>query len=60
MPYMTGEMPKVGDRVKDKQWRLATVISVLESGIVVRWDQGVVEIEYPNANDFELVERASS
>jgi len=60
MPYITGEMPKVGDRVKDKKWRLATVVSVQESGIVVRWDQGVVEIEYPNANDFELLERAPS
>lgn len=59
MLYASGETPMFGDRIKDKQGRQATVRDLLPDGeILVRWDEGVVEMEYP-ANKFTLTARAT-
>lgn len=57
MPYASGEMPMIGDRIKDNQGRQAKVIDLEGSGIRVRWNEGVVGIEYPS-DEFFLVEGA--
>lgn len=56
MPYASGEMPWVGDRIKDKQGRQATVTDVERSRILIRWDDGVVSLEYP-CEEFVLIAR---
>jgi DNA-binding NarL/FixJ family response regulator len=50
----------MGDRITDKKGRLARVIEVQGGlGIVIRWDEGVVGFEYPSAEEFTLLSRAS-
>lgn len=56
MPYATGEMPIVGDRIKDKQGRQAKVTDVEGARILIRWDEGVVSLEYP-CDSFVLIAR---
>jgi hypothetical protein len=60
VPYAKGETPQVGDRITDKKGRLAIVTEVQRGpGIVIRWDEGVVGFEYPSADEFTLLSRAS-
>jgi hypothetical protein len=62
VPYANGETSMSGDRIKDVKGRIGTVTTVrLGSGlerIMIRWDEGVVEISYAHADDFSLVSRA--
>ena len=60
MSYAGGEVPMVGDRIRDPNQRTATVQQVLIGrGIGIRWDQGVISIEYPWTNQFTLIARAN-
>lgn len=57
MPYISGEAPILGDRVKDAKGQLATVVEVSRTDrVIVKWDQGVVGIEHPT-REFALVSR---
>ncbi len=58
MPYASGEMPLIGDRIKDQKGRQATVIDLEGSRIVIRWDDGVVGMEYAS-EVFTLTARGS-
>ena len=58
MPYACGEEPMIGDRIQDKQGRPGKVTDLQESRIRVRWDKGVVAIEYA-PEGFSLVGRIS-
>lgn len=58
MPYIGGEIAMVGDRVKDAKGQLATVVELRgNNSFIVKWDEGVVGIEYPT-EEFALVARA--
>jgi hypothetical protein len=57
MPSASGEMPMIGDRIKDKKGRQARVTDVEGTRILIRWDEGVVSLEYP-CEDFVLAERS--
>jgi hypothetical protein len=57
MPYATGEMPMVGDHIKDQKGREAKVTDVEGATILIRWNEGVVSLEYPCEN-FALVARS--
>jgi hypothetical protein len=57
MPYASGETPMVGDHIKDEQGRQGKVTDVEGSRILIRWDEGVVSLEYP-CDDFVLVTRS--
>lgn len=58
VPYIGGEIPKMGDRVKDANSQLATVVELGRNNhVIVKWDEGVVGIEYP-AQEFTLIARA--
>ncbi len=46
MPYASGEMPMIGDRIKDRQERQAEVIDLEGPRIMIRWAEGVVGVEY--------------
>jgi hypothetical protein len=56
MHYKSGEVPVIGDRVKNKDGRRATVIDLKGSLIEIKWDEGVVGLEY-SSEQFALVER---
>lgn len=63
MPYASGEIPEIGDRISDKTDRIGTVTHItLGQGspieLTIRWDDGVVGIRYPVAEDFTLISRA--
>ena len=56
MPYATGEMPMVGDRIKDQKGREAKVTDVEGARILIRWAEGVVSLEYA-CEEFVLIAR---
>lgn len=56
MAYASGEMPVVGDRIKDQKGREAKVTDVEGARILIRWDEGVVSMEY-SCEDFVLIAR---
>ena len=56
MPYASGEMPVVGDRIKDQKGREAKVTDVEGNRILIRWDEGVVSMEYA-CEEFFLLAR---
>ncbi len=56
LPYANGEMPMIGDRIKDQKGRQAKVIDLEGSRIIIRWDEGVVGMEYAS-EEFTLIER---
>ena len=56
MPYATGEMPVVGDRIKDHKGREAKVTEVEGDKILIRWCEGVVSLEYA-CDEFFLLAR---
>ena len=56
MPYATGEMPMLGDCIKDQKGREAKVTDVEGDRILIRWDEGVVSLEYA-CDEFVLLAR---
>ena len=60
-PYISGEIPALGDRVSDRSLRSGIVTRFLFFGdvseLVVEWDDGTTGIRY-QPEDFVLVERA--
>jgi hypothetical protein len=56
--YASGEAPMIGDRIKDRQEREAKVIDLEGSRIMIRWDEGVVGMEYPS-EEFTLIATAT-
>jgi len=64
MPYASGEIPEVGDRISDETGRVGTVTRIIvgprsPTELTIRWDDGVVGIRYPVAEDFTLSSRAA-
>lgn len=70
MRYASDETPMTGDRIKNSAGALGTVTAVLAapstisapstpSHIRVKWDEGVVDIDYDVASKFTLVARRS-
>jgi hypothetical protein len=65
--YASGEAPVQGDRIQNDAGGLGTVTTILcgprsSSGpaqITVKWDQGIVEIDYSLALKFRLVSRGA-
>jgi len=63
MPYASGEIPEVGDRVSDKRGRVGAVTRITLNlrnlpELTIRWNDGIVGILYPVAGDFTLFSRA--
>jgi hypothetical protein len=63
MPYASGEIPEVGDRVSDKRGRIGAVTRITLNlrklpELTIRWNDGIVGILYPVADDFTLISRA--
>jgi hypothetical protein len=60
MPYASGEIPEIGDRISDKRGRVGAVTGVHNFGIfTVRWDDGDTAINYTVADRFTLISRAA-
>jgi hypothetical protein len=60
MPYVGGELPKLGDYVKNEYEQPGTVIRLhsAQNGIdqiSVRWDDGAVEPPLASAEGFTLI-----
>ena len=63
--YDTGETPMAGDRVKDSAGGLGTVTAICyatrnspePSQISIKWDEGIMEIDYDGGGRFALVSR---
>lgn len=61
--YANNEVPRPGDRIRNSRGDLGTVRTVLPGGskpgepthMTVKWDEGIVEIEYDSAADFTLL-----
>lgn len=61
MSYSDGQVPIVGDRIENELGRQGIVTEALKDGaIVIRWDEGVVAIEYDSAREFRLIARADT
>ncbi len=64
MPYTSGEIPEVGDYVKNKWEQPGTVTAVhaLMSGyeqVSIRWDDGGIDLPPTSAAEFTLLARSS-
>jgi hypothetical protein len=64
VPYATGEIPEVGDYVKNQWGQLGTVTRVRfaqneEERICVRWDDGGLELLFSPASEYTLVSKRS-
>jgi hypothetical protein len=62
MPYNTGEIAKVGDRVCDRHQRYGVVTHVImwgsgKSELVIEWEDDTIGIRYVSHEDFELIGR---
>ncbi len=65
--YGTGEIPMTGDRIQDQARGMGTVTSISlptarapePSQMSVKWDEGIIEIDYETAARFALVARNS-
>lgn len=63
--YANLELPQAGDRIRNNKGGLGTVTTTSllrgkqsEPGsLTVKWDEGIVEIEYDVASNFTLVSR---
>lgn len=63
--YANLELPQAGDRIRNSKGGLGTVTttSLLRgnqsepASLTVKWDEGIVEIEYDVASNFTLVSR---
>jgi hypothetical protein len=51
-------MPMMGDHVEDKKRRQAKVVDLEGSKIMIRWDEGVVVMDY-YPEQFTLLRRAA-
>jgi len=65
--YANGETPMAGDRIKNSAGGLGTVTGISGASghseptrIAVKWDEGIVEIDYDFAAKFTLVSRGSA
>jgi hypothetical protein len=63
MPYASGETPEMGDQISDKRGRVGAVTRITinvrkVSELTIRWNDGIVGILYPVAEDFTLISRA--
>jgi hypothetical protein len=65
LQYQTQENPVAGDRIRNSEGRLGTVVALQNRNrdigygqLIVKWDDGVVEINYPFVREFALVSRA--
>ena len=58
MLYASGELPQIGDRIKDHKGKYAKVIDIEGSRILIEWDEGAMDMEHPS-DDFFLVETAN-
>ena len=59
MIYRSGEYAETGDRVKNERGELGTVVEVRALEIVIKWDKGVLQLEYPSGDSLTLVARAT-
>ena len=67
MRYANDEIPLAGDRILNSNGGLGTVIGTSlgaskhaePARISVKWDEGIVEIEYDSASRFTLIARTS-
>jgi hypothetical protein len=64
MPYFGGEVPRLGDYVKNQYEQPGTVIGLYSAKgekdqISVRWDDGAVEAPLASAEGFTLVSRVA-
>ncbi len=64
MPYAAGEIPEVGDYVKNRWGQSGTVTRVRfaqdeEERICIRWDDGGLELLFSPASEYTLVSRRS-
>jgi hypothetical protein len=65
--YANNEIPAAGDRIRNADGGLGTVTTTWTRGgqhaepnrVTVKWDEGVIEIEYDSASRFTLISRAS-
>lgn len=65
--YASEETPKVGDRIKNRTGDCGTVTEIFGPDgahsepvrITIKWDEGIVEIDYEVATNFTLVSRGS-
>jgi len=65
VPYATGEIPEVGDYVKNQWGQLGTVTRVRfaqneEERICIRWDDGGLELLFSPASEYTLVSGRST
>ena len=66
--YGTGEIPMTGDRIQDEARGMGTVTAISlpiargpePSAMSVKWDEGIIEIDYETAARFALVARSSA
>jgi hypothetical protein len=66
--YGTGEIPMTGHRIQDAGQRMGTVTAISlpavsgpePSQVSVKWDEGIIEIDYGTAVKFSLVARNST
>lgn len=66
MRYDNQELPQAGDRIRNSKGGFGTVTRTSPvrdqksepSWIAVKWDEGIVDIEYDLASTFVLVSRA--
>jgi hypothetical protein len=64
--YANDETPLTGDRIKNSSGGLGKVTAVSPGSsarseptrITVKWDEGIIEIDYDQASRFTLVSRA--
>jgi hypothetical protein len=60
--YANNEIPRPGDRIRNNRGDLGTVRTVFPGNgkhtepthMTVKWDEGIVEIEYDSAANFTL------
>lgn len=68
MRYGTGEIPMTGDRIQDAAQGTGTVTGISlpatrvaePSRVSVKWDEGIIEIDYDTAVRFALVARSTA
>ena len=55
-----------GDRIRNQAGKTGVVTSVFNSSsdpsasrITIKWDEGIIEIDYPMAEQFTLISRSS-
>jgi hypothetical protein len=63
MPYASGETPEMRDRISNRAGRIGTVTRITLNlrklpELTIRWNDGIVGILYPVAEDFTLISRA--